>query len=768
MTACGRAGCSGVIEDGYCNVCGMAPATAGPAAAAAGSGEGPKQVGTVGSAPSGSHPTGASRSTSGRTRTGSTSASRRGMLGVGLVEVPPVPYRDPAGAILERPEVAENKRFCSKCGQPVGRGRDGSLGRTEGFCRKCGSHYSFVPKLHRGDLVAGQYEVIGCLAHGGLGWIYLAHDRNVSDRWVVLKGLLDTGDADATAAAVAERQFLAQVEHPNIVKIYNFVQHPDPRTAALVGYIVMEYVGGQSLKEMLTARRQPGGKIEPLPIGQAIAYALEVLRALGYLHGLGLLFCDFKPENVIQSEEQIKLIDLGGVRRIDDNASAIYGTVGYQAPEIAADGPSVSSDLYTVARSLAVLTFDFKGYASTFVKSLPERATVPLLTRFESYDRLLRRATDPDRSRRFGSAAEMAEQLTGVLREVLAEDDGQPRAAFSGVFGPETHAIGTDFGDGDLAADGVAPQARPARAAAEALPVPLVDGSDPGAAYLAGLSTAVPAEVARLLALAPADSTEISLRLARARIESGDYAAAEAVLCELEVRLAGDGGDWRIDWYRALSQLAQGSPAAGAMFDQIYGLLPGEAAPKLALAVAAELSGDWAAAARYYSLVWTTDRSYVTAAFGLARVCLAQGDVDAAVRALDSVPATSSHHLSAQIAAISARIRRPRPAELDLASVSEAGARLGALGLDAERRERLEAEVLEAALACMQTTGGPGSNGGKVPAAAATVLGVRLTERDVRIGLERAYRTLAHLAPDGAHRIELVRRANRVRPWTLL
>lgn len=204
------------------------------------------------------------------------------------------------------------------------------------------------------------------------------------------------------------------------------------------------------------------------------------------------------------------------------------------------------------------------------------------------------------------------------------------------------------------------------------------------------------------------------------------------------------------------------------MFDQIYGLLPGEAAPKLALAVAAELAGDWSAAARYYSLVWTTDRSYVTAAFGLARVRMAEGDVDAAVRALDSVPATSSHYLSAQVAAISARIRGPGRSQRDLASVSEAGARLGALGFDVERRELLEAEVLEAALACMPATGGAGSNGATAPPAADTLLGVRLTERDLRIGLEQAYRTLAHLAPDGARRIALVRQANRVRPWTLL
>ena len=141
-----------------------------------------------------------------------------------------MPYRDPSSAIMANPAVAEHKRFCSRCDGPVGRGREGRPGRTDGFCGQCGTTYSFTPKLIAGDLVDGQYEVLGCLAHGGLGWIYLARDLKVSNRWVVLKGLLDTGDSDAMAAAVAERRFLAEVEHPNIVKIHNFAEHPDPRT----------------------------------------------------------------------------------------------------------------------------------------------------------------------------------------------------------------------------------------------------------------------------------------------------------------------------------------------------------------------------------------------------------------------------------------------------------------------------------------------------------------------------------------------------------
>ena len=223
-----------------------------------------------------------------------------------------MPYRDPASAVLADPQVPENRRFCGGCEQPVGRGRDGRAGLTEGFCRNCGTRFSFSPKLEPGDLVAGQYEVLGCLAFGGLGWIYLARDRNVSDRWVVLKGLLNTGDADAMAAAVAERQFLAQVEHPNIVRIYNFVQHADQRTGESAGYIVMEYVGGKSLKQILQDARAVGGSV---PVAHAIAYAIEVLPALGYLHDRGLVYCDFKPDNVIQTEEQLKLIDMGGGAR---------------------------------------------------------------------------------------------------------------------------------------------------------------------------------------------------------------------------------------------------------------------------------------------------------------------------------------------------------------------------------------------------------------------------------------------------------------------
>ncbi|MFE0771497.1 tetratricopeptide repeat protein [Streptomyces sp. NPDC058861] len=756
------------------------------------------------------------RSVSVRSSGASTGQSARNRLGAGLVTIPEVPRPDPRGAVMENPEVPERKRFCSRsdCGAPVGRARGDRPGRTEGFCTSCGHPYSFVPKLRSGDIVHGQYEVAGCLAHGGLGWVYLAVDRAVSDRWVVLKGLLDTGDQDAMAAAISERRFLAEIEHSNIVRIYNFVEHLDQRTGSLDGYIVMEYVGGKSLKEIANGRRTPDGRRDPLPVEQACAYGIEALEALGHLHSRNLLYCDFKVDNAIQTEDQLKLIDMGAVRRMDDDESAIYGTVGYQAPEVAEVGPSVASDLYTVARTLAVMTFDFQGYTNVFVDSLPDPGNIAVFRTYESFYRFLVRATDPDPARRFASAQEMAEQLTGVLREVVALQSGRPRPALSTLFGTEVRVTDTElFAEPteDVSLLGArrvrgGRKARPGRAAgaggvvapragaggavppgsgaggavppgaglggllapldtpatALALPVPHVSPSDPNAGFLAGLAAAAPGELLGALQAAPAPSVELRLRTLRAQLELRDLPAAARTLAGLEER---DPDDWRVVWYRGVTSLVTGDHEHAALaFDAVYDAFPGEPAPKLALGICAEVLGQLDNAAEYYRLVWATDPGFVSAAFGLARVRLAAGDRAGAVRTLESVPEASIHYTAARVAAVRARLRRRPPSEPLGADLTAAAAQVSALrgfGLDAVRRERLSTEVLGTALDWV-LSGSPGA----APGGGALLLGSELDERGLRFGLERSYRVLARLAQQGGERIELVERANRFRPRT--
>ncbi|GAB2912455.1 serine/threonine-protein kinase [Rhodococcus aerolatus] len=702
---------------------------------------------------------------SGRTGRGSSRSSRRttsrsstrGRLGAGMVEVPRVPWTDPAAAVMADPVVAERKRFCSRCAKPVGRSRDGEPGRTEGWCAHCGAPFAFTPTLRAGDVVGGQYEVQGCLAHGGLGWVYLATDHNVSDRWVVLKGLLDAGDAEAVAVAVAERRFLAEVEHPNIVKIYNFVSGEGP-DGTPVGYIVMEYVGGTSLKQLVDARRGRDGERGRLPVEQALAYVLEMLPALGYLHSLGVAYNDFKPDNVMQTDEQLKLIDLGAVISLDDEDSPIYGTLGYQAPEIATTGATVASDLYTVGRTLTVLTIPLPREDGRLVETLPGPDTEPLFARHESFYRLLLRATNRDPDQRFDSAAEMADQVTGVLREVLAEQDGTPRPGPSAAFSPQRATFGTAE-DADLAA-----RPDPLEVAA-ALPVPVVDPADPGAALLAAAAGGDVDELVHTLESEPEtarSSPEIRLRLLRAYLDQRRFGDAAGLLTALELELP---GDWRTAWYRGIAELLRGGYArAFVAFELVLSALPGELAPKLAMAAAAE--SDTAGtgpdrryqAQRYYEQVWRTDRSVVSAAFGLARARLRAGDRAGALRCLDEVPATSRHERAARLAAVAAVLAGPADA-LTEADLREAARRSEQLTLDPSGHHQVRVQVLGAALQVLGS--GAGVSG-------APLLGVPLTEAGVRGGLEAAYRGLARLSTDRLERYALVDRANAVRPRTLV
>jgi serine/threonine-protein kinase PknG len=761
---CVRSGCDGTYAtDGYCDECGRkAPVGAGAAARTATSGSVPTTTGGSQAGPS--KATGTTTGTHRRGRTGG-----RGRLGASLVAIPPMPLLDPASAVMTDPKVPESHRYCGKCREPVGRGHDGQPGRTEGFCPRDRTPYSFAPRMSPGDLVDHRYEILGALAHGGLGWIYLARDRNISesgaDRWVVLKGLINTGDPDAMQAAMAERRFLVEIDHPNIVKIHDLAEHPDPKTGEMVGYIVMEYVGGRSLKDLALSNLGSDGWRAPLPLPHVLAYGLEVLPAIGYMHDRGLLFCDFKPDNVIHAEERLKLIDLGAVRRIGDSVSPLWGTPGYQAPELATAGASIGSDIYTVGRTLAVLSFDFRGFSTRFADRLPDAGEVELLRSEESYHRLLRRATHRDPARRFLSAADMADQLVGVLREVLSAADGVPHPATSTQFTAEHRTFGTGMAEENLSGSAVA----------IALPLPLVDPTDPAAGFLATLSTTDPESTVDALQRAPVRTVEVTLQLVRAMIEAGDIAGATA---ELGI-MPDDGGDWRHDWSAGLIALAAGQPdQAVPAFDTVYDALPGEPAAQLALAAAGELAGERHHAARRYERVWRVDHGFVSAAFGLARMRLADGDRHGAVAVLDEVSDSSSHHVAAQIAAVRARLARDC-GPLTAADFVESSTRLERLRLDTQRRANLAVEMFNAALAWLEPA--EAANVGAAPtnrpvavpaqpalAATGRLLGQVLTEREVRFGLERAYRVLAAQESDPLARYALVDQANAVRPRTVV
>src|SRR5581483_1106030 len=593
----------------------------------------------------------------------------------------------------------------------------------------------------------------GCIAHGGLGWVYLAVDHNVNERPVVLKGLVHSGDAEAQAIAMAERQFLAEVTHPSIVKIFNFVQHPD-KHGEPVGYIVMEYVGGTSLK-------QAKGK-KKLPVAQAIAYMLEILPALGYLHSIGLAYNDLKPENIMVTEEQLKLIDLGAVSRIN-SFGYLYGTPGYQAPEIVRTGPTIATDIYTVGRTLAALTLNLRTKRGRYVDGLPEND--PVLATYDSFARLLRRAIDPDPRRRFRSAEEMMAQLLGVLREVVAHDSGVPRPGLSTVFSPSRSTFGVELlvAHTDVYLDGlVHAEKLTAHEIVTALPVPLVDPSDVGAPVLSASVLSQPVQTLDQLRAARhgaldsegidlTQSVELPLMEVRALLDLGDVAKATRKLDDLAERV---GWQWRLVWFRAVSELLMNDfESATKHFTEVLDTQPGELAPKLALAATAELAGS-SDGLRFYETVWSTDNGVISAGFGLARARSAEGDREGAVRTLDAVLPTSRHFTTARLTSAVTLLSGRSMSELTEAQIRDAARRVEALPDTEPRVLQIRALVLGTALDWI----------GDHKASTNHILGFPFTPHGLRLGVEASLRGLARVAPTRAHRYALVDMANEVRP----
>ena len=817
--ACTDPSCPGQFDGGFCDTCGRAEPAGAPASF-------PASVPTTAStasrsssihtareggygrvtgrltgarrpAPAGSTATGTTPGTtpgtgatgSARTRGSRGSSSRRRALGGGLVQMPVEPSMDPLALVMADTRIPDSKAVCPNCGNRVN--------PDKRFCSNCGAEYNFRPSLKAGDVLADQYEVKGPIAFGGLGWIYLAMDTRLN-RWVVLKGLLNARDAAAAAAAVAERQFLASVKHGKIVGIYTFVQRDGE------SFIMMEYVSGRTLKAI---RRERG----PLPPAEAMAFILGILPAFAYLHEQGLVYCDFKPDNVMLEGDDVKLIDMGAVRRVDDPHGDIYGTAGYKAPE-ADEDPQAVSDLYTVGRTLAVLLMDFDNTgrwkqalpppdevlhivpeaalrsagldpAASLRASLPDGAPLPAWLRWsapsrvfsgaapsgvagldvvvtgdfgrlpvtlalplaanESLYRFLLKATAASMDARFQSADEMAVQLTGVLRETVARTGPIP-AQDSAVFLPE-RAVPSD--------------PRRLDGAWRRLPDLRLEATDPAAAALFAVGGAEPDQRADLLAAAaranPA-SAEARLRMADAMIMAG-APDVETVMRPLDEALGIDTFDWRPDWYcgKLYLSLARAAEAIEC-FDKVYTEIPGEPAPKLALAMALETDSRQAEAAGLYDVASRTDPALTAAAFGLARCRLAAGDRAGAVEALARVPEGVALASEARLAAVRA-LTEDNPSEADL---HQASAILATLNRNDIARHEVEAAfALEAA---RQAEAGSLRPNGRL------LLGVQVAGKALRQRAEASFRACARLSEEVGQRVAYVDQANRVRPRTLL
>ncbi|MFG2106850.1 Stk1 family PASTA domain-containing Ser/Thr kinase [Micromonospora chersina] len=215
-----------------------------------------------------------------------------------------------------------------------------------------------------GSLIDGRYRIRGRVARGGMATVYTATDERL-ERTVAVKIIHPTQAPDARARMAGfvarftdEAKTIARLTHPNVVAVYDQGSH------AGLPYLVMEYVRGRTLRDVLAERRR-------LTPDEALAIAEQMLAAIAAAHRAGLVHRDVKPENVLVAEAPtggttslvdsvVKVADFGLARAVEasaeeENGNQLMATVAYVAPELVTQG---HADPRTDVYSAGIVLFE--------------------------------------------------------------------------------------------------------------------------------------------------------------------------------------------------------------------------------------------------------------------------------------------------------------------------------------------------------------------------------------------------------------------------
>jgi eukaryotic-like serine/threonine-protein kinase len=272
-----------------------------------------------------------------------------------------------------------------------------------------------------GTLLNGRFRLEEQIGSGGMSTVYRAFDETL-ERWVAIKlmhGAL-SGDPLQHERFRREARSVARLSHPHLVTVIDAGEddgHP---------YIVFEYVEGETLKHRIRELREQG---RAMPVVEAVAYAIEVGRALSAAHAQRVIHRDVKPQNVlIDPEGRAKVTDFGIARTLDDGGltatGRVLGTTDYVSPEQAlGEDVGAQSDIYSLGICLyEMLTSEvpFKAESQVGVAMKHVRERIPDVQRLRpevsaALAVVIERATAKERGNRYSSIDEMVSDLEQAL-----------------------------------------------------------------------------------------------------------------------------------------------------------------------------------------------------------------------------------------------------------------------------------------------------------------------------------------------------------------
>jgi eukaryotic-like serine/threonine-protein kinase len=283
----------------------------------------------------------------------------------------------------------------------------------------------------------GEYLVESFLGKGSIGKVWLARHRRIGRR-VALKTVTlqqkfedELDQHEFYQRLQREVELCAAMQHPNIVSLYDVGYDGE-----LVEYFATEYIDGEPLLARLRRTR-------PLPLGEAMAIAADVLRGLAYAHSKGIIHRDIKPANILlTSDGQAKIADFGVARPLHSSLTAtrsLVGTPNYMSPEQVKTAPvSTRADLFAAGVVMYEMLTGVKPFGApelsgilyNVVNHVPSRASELNPSVPQAVSRIVAKLLEKNPDDRYATAAEALADLDVAMGEpeasavVISESDG--------------------------------------------------------------------------------------------------------------------------------------------------------------------------------------------------------------------------------------------------------------------------------------------------------------------------------------------------------